>query len=157
MGKAKSQQMPFEQNTQYGEWRPSETEDLKALRAVPNMPESLAPSLQAQFDRGQEASRQRWNSAYGQNIPEVTRRAMQGQEQRGMTADYGSAMGQAAFDANQANYARKLALAEMTLGRPIQTKSYGYQTQFAPSSGIWNSLIQAGGTVLGGMAMTGGI
>lgn len=114
------------------------------------MPESLAPNLQAQFDRAQELSSQRWNSAYGQQIPEVTRRAMQGQEQRGMAQDYGTALSQSAWDSNQMNFARRMALAEMTMGRPLQTSSSGYNTQFAPQqqgSGIWGSLIGAGATV----------
>lgn len=141
MGKKKPQQLPFEQNTQYGEWRPSETADTQALRSMSAMPETLAPALQAQYDRAQEQSAQRWNSAYGSNMPDFTRRAMQGQEQRGMMADYGAQMGQAAFDANQNNFNRRMALAEMTLGRPVQTKSYGYNSQMPQSGGFWNSLI----------------
>lgn len=151
MGKKKPTQLPYEQNTQYQEWRPSETQDTAALRAMSPMPESLAPALQAQFDRGQEQSRQRWNSAYGSGLPDVTRRAMQGQEQRGLMQDYGAALSQSAFDANQATFARRMQLAEMTLGRPLQSKSSGYQSQMPQGSGFWNGLggaaLQTGATV----------
>lgn len=147
MGKKKPVQLPYEQNIEYQEWRPSETEDTKALRSMSAMPETLAPALQAQYDRAQERSAQSWGSAYGANIPDVTRRAMQGQEQRGMMADYGAQMGQAAFDANNANFQRRMALAEMTLGRPLQKRSYGYESKLPPSSGIGNSIIQGAATV----------
>lgn len=147
MGKKKPVQLPYEQNIQYQEWRPSETEDTKALRSMSAMPETLAPALQAQYDRAQERSAQSWGSAYGANIPDVTRRAMQGQEQRGMMADYGTQMGQAAFDANNANFQRRMALAEMTLGRPLQMRSYGYESKLPPSSGMANSIIQGAATV----------
>ena len=109
MGKKKPVQLPFEQNVEYQEWKPSETPDTQALRSMSAMPETLAPALQAQYDRAQERSAQSWGSAYGANIPDVTRRAMQGQERRGMMADYGAQVGQAAFDANNANFQRRLA------------------------------------------------
>ena len=155
MGKKKPQQLPYEQNTQYQEWKPSETQDTAALRAMSPMPESLAPALQSQYDRAQELSSQRWNSAYGSNMPDFTRRAMQGQEQRGLMADYGSAMGQAAFDANNANYARRMQLAQMTLGRPLQSRSYGYQSQMPQSNGILNSII-GGAAQIGSAAIMAG-
>ncbi len=155
MGKKKPQQLPYEQNTQYQEWTPSETQDTKALREMSAMPESLAPALQSQYDRAQELSSQRWNSAYGSNMPDFTRRAMQGQEQRGLMADYGSAMGQAAFDANNASYARRMQLAQMTLGRPLQSKSYGYQSQMPQGGGILNSII-GGAAQIGSAALMSG-
>lgn len=155
MGKKKPQQLPFEQNTQYGEWKPSETADTQALRSMSAMPETLAPALQAQYDRAQEQSSQRWNNAYGSNMPDFTRRAMQGQEQRGMMADYGAQMSQSAFDANNANFQRRMALAEMTLGRPVQTKSYGYNSQMPQSSGLLNSII-GGAAQVGSAALLAG-
>lgn len=148
---SQTQKLPYEQNIEYQEWRPSETDDTRALRAMSAMPETLAPALQSQYDRAQEQSAQRWSSAYGGNVPEVARRAMQGQEQRGFQQDYGSAMGQAAFDANNTNYNRRMALAEMTLGRPLQSRSSGYQSQQKQGSGFWNgmggALVGAGATV----------
>jgi hypothetical protein len=148
MGKAKPMKLPEEQRIEYSEWRPSETQDTQALRAMSPMPETLAPALQSQFDRARELSSQRWNSAYGQGIPEVARRALQGQEQRGMTADYGSALGQAAFDANNANFARRMGLAEMTIGRPLTSYTSGYRS--APTESIWKSIIGAAGQAAGG-------
>lgn len=147
MGKKKPQQLPFEQNVQYQEWKPSETADTQALRSMSAMPETLAPALQAQYDRAQEKSAQSWGSAYGANIPDVTRRAMQGQERRGMMADLGSQLSQASFDANNANFQRRMALAEMTLGRPLQSKSYGYNSQMPQSGGALNSIINGAAQV----------
>lgn len=155
MGKKQPTQLPFEQNVQYQEWRPSETQDTQALRSMPAMPETLAPALQAQYDRAQEKSAQSWGSAYGANVPDFTRRAMQGQERRGMTADYGAQMGQGAFDANNANFQRRLALAEMTLGRPLQNKSFGYESRMPQSSGVLNSIIN-GAAQVGSAALLAG-
>lgn len=147
MGKKKPVQLPFEQNVEYQEWKPSETPDTQALRSMSAMPETLAPALQAQYDRAQERSAQSWGSAYGANIPDVTRRAMQGQERRGMMADYGAQVGQAAFDANNANFQRRLALAEMTLGRPLQSKSYGFKNELPQGRSIWSDIIAGGAQV----------
>jgi hypothetical protein len=155
MGRAKAMKLPFEQQQQYQEWRPSETQDTAALRAMSPTPETLAPALQAQYDRAQEQSRQRYSSAYGQNIPETARRAMQGQEQRGLMQDYGTALSQSAYDANQANYMRRLGLAEMTLGRPLSSSSSGFSS--APTESIWKSIIGAAGQVAGGAASAGKI
>ena len=150
----KTVKTPYQNTQTYQEWKPTETQDTAALRAMSPAPESLAPALQAQYDRAQEQSRQRYGSAYGQNIPEVTRRAMQGQEQRGLTQDYGAALSQSAYDANQANFARRMALAEMTIGRPLQSGSSGYQSQVAPS--IWGQIIQSAGQ-MGAAAMKPGL
>lgn len=143
--------MPYSQTNTYTEWKPSDTPDIQAAREAPAMPETLAPALQAQFDRAQERSANRWNTAYAANIPDVTRRAMQAQEQRGNAQDYGTALSQSAWDANQMNFARRMALAEMTMGRPLQTGSSGYNSQFAPQSGstqgLWGSIISGGATV----------
>ena len=148
MGKAKPMKLPNEQRTEYSEWKPSETQDTAALRAMSPMPETLAPSLQSQYDRAQEQSRQRWGSAYGGNLPDVTRRALQGQEQRGLMQDYGSALSQSAFDANQVNFARRMGLAEMTLGRPLATYTSGFTS--APTESIWKSILGGASTVAGG-------
>lgn len=139
MGRQKPTKMPYENKTTYTEWRPSETPDLAAVRDMPSMPESLAPMLQAQFDRQKELSNQRWSSAYGQNMPDFTRRAMQGMEQRGLNQDYTAAMQQGAFDANNANFMRKMALAQMTIGRPLEASQSGYQSAFAPP-GFWQQM-----------------
>ena len=142
--KAETQQLPYSQTNTYTEWKPSDTPDVQAARAAAPMPETLAPNLQAQYDRARQQSANRWNTAYAANIPEVTRRAMQAQEERGAAQDYGSMLSQSAWDANNANFARRMALAEMTLGRPLQTSSSGYNTQFSPQQqggGFWSNLV----------------
>ena len=143
--KTKAVQAPFQQNTTntYAEWAPSNTPDIQAARDAPAMPESLAPALQAQFDRAKQRSSDRWGSAYNQNIPNVTRNAMQGREERDATADYGSALGESAYQANNNNFARRMALAEMTMGRPLQTggSSSGYNTQLMQQPSIWGSIL----------------
>jgi hypothetical protein len=45
MGKKKPVQLPYEQNVEYQEWKPSETPDTQALRSMSAMPETLAPGL----------------------------------------------------------------------------------------------------------------
>ena len=69
-----------------------------------------------------------------------------------MMADYGAQMGQAAFDANNANFQRRMALAEMTLGRPLQSKSSGFNSQMPQSSGMGAAALQ-GGAMVGGAAL----
>jgi hypothetical protein len=73
---------------------------------------------------------------------------MQGQEQRGLMQDYGAALSQSAFDANQANYARRMGLAEMTLGRPLATYTSGFTS--APTESIWKSILGGASNVAGG-------
>lgn len=151
--KTKAVQTPFQNTTTntFTEWTPSNTPDIQAARESPAVPETLAPALQAQFDRAQQRSADRWGSAYNQNIPAVTRNAMLGRENRDYQADYGAALGQSAYDANNANFARKMGIAEMTMGRPLQTggTSSGYNTQVMQTPSIW-------GSIIGGAANVGG-
>lgn len=139
MGRQKPTQMPFENKSEYTEWRPSETEDTRALRQVTALPETLMPALQAQFDQARRKSSDRWSTAYMGGMPEIARRALQANEQRDLGQNYMTAVQQSAMDANNTNWARKMALAEMTLGRPLQTNSSGYQSAFAPP-GFWQSM-----------------
>jgi hypothetical protein len=108
---------------QYKEWTPSNTPDIQNVRDFQDTPESLAPSLQAQYDRAQQRNASRLNSSYNQNIPQSARLAMQQQGDRDMNADYGAALGQSAYTSNQAKLARQMGLAEMTMGKPLQSKS----------------------------------
>lgn len=151
--KFKEHKKPFEQNTQYTEWAPSNTPDLQAVRDFQDMPGGLAPSLQAQFDRGQQRNANRLSSSYNQNIPQTARLAMQQQGDRDMTADYGSALGQSAFDANRIKLGRQMGLAEMTLGKPLATKQWGYDTQISQQPSIWKQLL--GGALSAGAAFAG--
>lgn len=141
------QQAPFEQNHVYSEWKPSDTQDIQAVRGFNDTPESLAPSLQAQYDRAQQRNASRLSSSYNQNIPQSARLAMQQQGDRDMNADYGSALSQSAYQANQAKLARQMGLAEMTIGKPLETKTYGYNSQQQQGGGFLNSLVGAGGSI----------
>lgn len=133
------------QENQYTEWTPSNTPDIQAVRDFQDMPGGLEPSLQAQYDRAQQRNANRLNSSYAQNIPQSARLAMQQQGDRDYLADYGSALNQGYFDANRAKLARQMGLAEMTIGRPLNTKSTTTQQE---QGGFWSSL--AGGAL--GMA-----
>lgn len=139
MGRQKPTQMPYSNTTTYQEWRPSDTPDLMAARSHSAMPEQLLPALQAQFDKQRQRSQNRWATAYLGNMPEIARRSMMAQEQRDIGQDYMTAMQQSAQEANNTNFQRKLALAGMTLGQPLQTGSSGYQSAFAPP-GFWQSM-----------------
>lgn len=143
MGSAKSVKMPNESNISYQEWRPSETSDLAAVRGMPNMPETLAPALQAQYDRAKQKSQDRWSTAYLGNVPETARRAMMAREERDVGQDYMTAMQQSAQDANNTNWQRKMMLAQTTLGRPLQSGTSGYTSAFAPP-GFWQQMALAG-------------
>jgi hypothetical protein len=128
------------QENQYTEWKPSNTPDIQAVRDFQDMPGGLEPSLQAQYDRAQQRNANRLNSSYAQNIPQSARLAMQQQGDRDYQADYGSALNQGYFDANRAKMARQMGLAEMTMGRPLNTKS---TTTTQEKGGFWRGL--AGG------------
>lgn len=153
MGRAKPMQLPSERNYQYEEWRPSDTPDIQAMREMPTTPQTLAPALGAQYDRAQELSRQRWGNAYGARVPEQTRQALQQREQRGLQQDYGALTSQNAYDANMANFARRMQLAEMTLGRPMASRMTGYDS--APTQSIWGDIIKTGAQVAGAAAAAG--
>jgi hypothetical protein len=153
MGKAKPMQLPSERNYQYEEWRPSDTPDIQAMREMPTAPQTLAPAIGAQYDRAQELSRQRWNNAYGGGVPEQARQALQQREQRGLQQDYGALTSQNAYDANMANFARRMQLAEMTLGRPLNSRMTGYDS--APTQSIWGDIIKTGAQVAGAAAAAG--
>jgi hypothetical protein len=52
---------------------------------------------------------------------------MQGQERRGMMADYGAQMGQAAFDANNANFQRTHGLGRNDTWTTVAKQEFGVQ------------------------------
>lgn len=144
--------MPFQSNTTYTEWAPSNTPDIQAVRDLPDQNEFVAPSIQAGYDRARQRFGQQLNSSYNQNIPQVARNAMRAQFERDTLADEGMAKAQAGRDAQSIALQRRLALAGLTTGRPLQSSSYGYNSQFAPQQqggGFWNSLIGGASTVLG--------
>lgn len=147
MGKPNTLSLPFSTTNEYTEWRPSDTEDIKAVRNMADRPETLAPAQQAQYDRARERNDNRFGSAYNTNLPTAARLAMQSEADRDLTADYGTAQNQAAYDAYGANLSRRLALANLTTGRPLQSKSYGYGTQPRQSSGVAAAGISGGATV----------
>lgn len=141
MGKKKSKET---QETQYQEWKPSNTPDIQAVRDFQDTPETLAPALQAQYDRAQQRNANRLNSSYNQNIPNSARLAMQQQFDRDTTADYGAALGQSAYDANKMKLGRQMGLAEMTIGRPLVTKTTGTQEQGGGFGSFLGGLLGAG-------------
>ena len=92
-------------------------------------------------------------NAYGARVPEQTRQALQQREQRGLQQDYGALTSQNAYDANMANFARRMQLAEMTLGRPMASRMTGYDS--APTQSIWGDIIKTGAQVAGAAAAAG--
>lgn len=149
MGKAKPMKLPMEQRTQYQEWRPSETQDTQALRGMSNMPESLAPGMQALIDRQQQMGNQQASTAYSNAMPEVSRKIAQGMGSLMGTQQYGTQMSEAANNALQNNFMRRLAMAQMTMGKPLTSQTSGYTS--APTESIWKSIIQGAGSVGGGL------
>lgn len=135
---AKSTKLPFE-NT-YKEWTPTNTPDINAVRNMPDESETLAPNLQAQYDRSTEINANRMNSAYNQNIPNAARLAMQAENDRNARYDYGANLAQASDDSQTRNYNRRLALAGLTIGKPLQTGGYTHQ-----KGGWLNSLMEGAG------------
>lgn len=149
MGKAKPMKLPTEQTTRYQEWKPSETQDTQAARGISAIPEFIAPAMQAAIDRQQQMGNMQASTAYSQNVPDVSRRIMQGMGQLMGTQQYGSQMSEAANDAMQNNFMRRLALAQMTIGRPLTSQTSGYTS--APTESIWKSVLQGVGAASGGL------
>lgn len=149
MGKAKPMKLPTEQTTRYQEWRPSETQDTQAARGISAIPESIAPGMQAMIDRQQQMGNQQASTNYSSNMPDVSRRIMQGMGQMMGTQQYGSQLSGAANEALQNNFLRRLALAQMTIGRPLTSQTSGYTS--APTESIWKSVLQGVGAASGGL------
>ena len=149
MGKAKPMKLPTEQTTRYQEWRPSETQDTQALRGVSAIPESIAPEAQAAIDRQQQMGNMQASTNYAGNMPDTSRRIMQGIGQMMGTQQYGSQLSGAADEALQNNFLRRLALAQMTIGRPLTSQTSGYTS--APTESIWKSILQGAGSAASGV------
>lgn len=122
----------------------ADSPDFQAARNAPEMPETLAPALQAQYDRAEQRSANRLGSSYNQNIPQTARLAMQANQDRDLNASYGANLEQSSYDANNAKFARRLALANATATRT--TKGYGEQQK---QGGFWNSFAGGLGSGLG--------
>jgi hypothetical protein len=147
MGKPKTQNLPFESTTQYTEFIPGNTPDLQAVRDMDVQPPTLAPDLQAQYDQARRRAKNRFNSAYDQNIPNAARMAMQEDADREISRDYGTAQRSAAYDSYDRDMQRKLALAGLTIGRPLQQRISGTNSQVVGGTGVLNSVIGGGATV----------
>lgn len=137
---SKPKQVQETKNT-YTDWSPRETQYAQRLNAMPDMPESLQPALQAQFDRAQAKNAARLNSSYVGNVPVTARMAMQQQGDRDLTADYGAALRQSAFDASNAAKQKMMFLDEAYRARPLQTSG----TATSQQKGFdWGGLLQGG-------------
>lgn len=155
MSKPKIKELPFKSDSEsavgYTEWTPSNTPDLEAYRGMADKPESVAPALAAQYNRAVQTNNNRLRSSYAQNLPADARLAMQERAQRDLNADYGAQINQSAYDAYDRNLQRRANLAEMTLGRPLQTssrtKQSGTNSQLMQGGGLLNSLLQGAATV----------
>ncbi len=133
----------------------ADSPDFQAAREAPDMPETLAPALQAQYDRYAQQSANRLGSSYNQNIPQTARLAMQANQERNLNADYGANLEQSAYDANNAKFARRLALANSTATRTTTGKQTGWQEQ-QKQGGFWNNFASGLGSGIGG-GLFGGI
>jgi hypothetical protein len=135
--KTKQIQNPYQNNsTSYVE----ESPDLAAARTAANQTTNdlLPPALQAQYDRARQKSANRTNSAYNAATPVHLRNAQQNMQERDLLGDQGIALAQGAYDQNQAGFARKLALADMTAKR--QQTGSGYSTQSFQQQSPWASI-----------------
>ena len=127
--KPKVVQTPYSQTNTFTEWRPTETPDLQALRNFQDQNELLAPALRSQYDRQVQRGENEINSAYNARIAPEARLAMLGNLRRNASADLGANLAQGAYNNKQLELQRRMAIAEMTLGRPLQTGSSGYNSQ----------------------------
>lgn len=144
---------PFERNTEYTNWTPPDTADITALREYGDTAETLQPALEGQYNRARENNSRRYRSQYNQGgTTAAARIAQEGEAERGLTADYGAALGQSAYDAKQQGLARRTFLAGLTVPRPLATRESGYNTQPNQGGGL-SGVLGGVGSVLGGLAM----
>jgi len=137
---------PFERNTTYEAWTPPDTADITALREYGDTAETLQPALEGQYNRARENNARRYRSQYNQGgTTAAARIAQEGEAERGLTADYGAALGQSAYDAKQQGLARRTFLAGLTVPRPLATKESGYNSQVVDS--FWGKAMGAGASV----------
>lgn len=127
-----TKKLPFERNTTYDWQAPPDTPYIRDVANFNDMPETLQPALEAQYNRARERNANAYRSQYNQGgMTPAARLAAEREADRGLTADYGGALGQAAFDAKQSGLQRRMFLAGLTVPRPLATKEYGYQTEQA--------------------------
>lgn len=155
----KAVKTPHEENTEYMDWTPGSP----YLSGVADfgdaaMPESLAASRQARYDRARQRLASRGASAYGEGIPASARIARTQQAERDLLESEGLEQGQATQDAYLANYdrnlARRMGLAQMTLSRPLVKRTSGYGTQIGQQEG-WLSALLTGAQRTASMGMGG--
>lgn len=143
-----TKKLPFERNTTYDWQAPPDTADIQAVRGFDDMPETLQPALEAQYNRARERNANAYRSQYNQGgMTTAARLAGEAEANRGLTADYGGALGQAAFDAKQVGLQRRMFLAGLTVPRPLATKEDGYNYTPNSSNGGLSSGISAGASV----------
>jgi len=148
MGKKKTETKSNQQIT-YTDWKPQDTPDIQAYRQTVNEASAptLEPLLQAQADHARRRSMNALNSSYNQNIPAVTRQAMLANQDRELTADYGTLLAQSDYQDRLRRMGGQGALAELTMARPLQTGSSGTSTQIQ-SGGMLGSILGAGLSLL---------
>ena len=148
MGKKnKVVQTPFLTQNTFTEWKPTITPEIQALQGFQDQNQLLQPALDAQYDRAQQRGEAEINSAYNARVAPEARMGMLGNLRRNLLADKGAALAQGAYQNKDLELRRKLALAEMTMGRPLQTGSSGYNSQVIQQPGILGSVIGGAATV----------
>ena len=139
--KVKTTQNPYSSDTT--SWVDN-SPDIEAARTAANQTTSdlLPPALQAQYDRARQKAATRTNSAYNAATPVHLRNAQQNMQERDLLGDQGIALAEGAYNQNQANFARKMALAGLT-ARQNSTGS-GYGSQVTQTPGLLGDAIQGG-------------
>lgn len=150
MGKPKPQAMPFENNQQNTFGWQSMPMDNPFVKAYQDTNVEIDPGARQRTDLEEQASNNRWNSAFTMGIPETIRMQMAGAEQRGIRRDGADAQQQARYRQN----ALQLQKNERLLPQLTQTggKSSGFNSvQGQPGffGRIGNSFADAFGAALG--------
>ena len=148
-----TKKLPFERNVRNEFLTPPDTPDASALRGYGDldMPESLRPSVEAQFNRAEETTANAENSAYNQALPLSARNARMAQYRRGFAQDKAAAISDAALQAKQNNwyagFQRRLASAGLSRPQLAVTGESGYNSQ--PSTPWWQSLLGGAASAAG--------
>jgi hypothetical protein len=141
------------QTNSYGWQAPPPTADVSALR---EMKATVNPSIPFQYAKQREALQNSYQNPLGSHTTPAVREAATRATNQAMAQDEAQANAASQFDADNQNFLRQSAIAEMTSPRLVQTggTATGTTTQ---SGGFWSGLLMnvIGNASQAGQAMMG--
>jgi len=140
-----AKKLPFDNKTTNTFGWQSLPQDNPFVQQYMNTPVEIDPGAQQRTDLEEQASGNKWNSAFTMGIPESIRMMMQGSEKRAIQQQGADAQQQAKFRQN----ALKLQKNERMLPQLTQTGGQSSGFQSSPQQGFWGAFTNSLGNTLG--------